>query len=303
MLENNTNSIVDVSGGKSTIAKAVVAQNVSKDRSQVIENVSHKRKRDDDVFVVPKVPRRTVVANSDSSLTIACVNDEAPDNNNCEIQTLSASEPSSSFSAVQPRIRREFEYISNDPEENADNFNPKWNSLRSISTDGERYRSIRKMWKNLSIPNPDKNLTFRHQNSRSSDNVTKAEKTGSRTSSIANNTSKRSFIHGGKTHARSCTSLYEDFISRTDQDFNKELQSLVNLHQLEVSERKWRQIDQQRQLGMMQGNPYVWAMAVQSMETSQQRVGIFYLLEICVHEIIQRLCNADTAPYDRGPMV
>ncbi|PSN34884.1 hypothetical protein C0J52_16732 [Blattella germanica] len=59
---------------------------------------------------------------------------------------------------VVPKI--EEDYVSNNPEENADNFNPEWELLRKLETDAERYTAMRKRWKNLVIPDPNQELTF-----------------------------------------------------------------------------------------------------------------------------------------------
>ncbi|XP_049942099.1 uncharacterized protein LOC126419063 [Schistocerca serialis cubense] len=53
------------------------------------------------------------------------------------------------------------EFVSSDPEENADNNNPEWELLKKLETDEERYKAVRLRWRNLVIPNPNKNLTYR----------------------------------------------------------------------------------------------------------------------------------------------
>jgi hypothetical protein len=60
------------------------------------------------------------------------------------------------------------DYVSNNPQENYDNNNPEWELLRKLETDAERYRAMRQRWRNLTIPNPNQDLTYRnwriHQN-------------------------------------------------------------------------------------------------------------------------------------------
>jgi hypothetical protein len=60
------------------------------------------------------------------------------------------------------------DYISNNPQENDDNNNPDWELLRKLETDEERYRAMRQRWRNLTVPNPNQDLTCRnwriHQN-------------------------------------------------------------------------------------------------------------------------------------------
>ncbi|RZF35866.1 hypothetical protein LSTR_LSTR011721 [Laodelphax striatellus] len=52
------------------------------------------------------------------------------------------------------------EFYSDDPLENLDNFNPDWAIWRNLTNDRDRYREIAKRWRNMSIPNPNVNLTF-----------------------------------------------------------------------------------------------------------------------------------------------
>ncbi|XP_063229258.1 uncharacterized protein LOC134534711 [Bacillus rossius redtenbacheri] len=58
-------------------------------------------------------------------------------------------------------VRIAEEFISHDPEENRDNNNEKWEELRKLTTNPERYRALRKRWQNISNPDPNKNLTTR----------------------------------------------------------------------------------------------------------------------------------------------
>nr|CAD7266705.1 unnamed protein product [Timema shepardi] len=53
------------------------------------------------------------------------------------------------------------EFVSNDPKENEDNNNENWEVLRKLKTDPERYKAMRKRWRNLMTPDPNKNLTIR----------------------------------------------------------------------------------------------------------------------------------------------
>lgn len=54
------------------------------------------------------------------------------------------------------------DYISNNPQENLDNNNPEWELLRKLETDEERYRAVRERWRNLTIPDPNQDLTCRN---------------------------------------------------------------------------------------------------------------------------------------------
>nr|CAD7606437.1 unnamed protein product [Timema genevievae] len=62
-------------------------------------------------------------------------------------------------SATMNREAKEF--VSNDPKENEDNNNENWEVLRKLETDPERYKAMRKRWRNLVTPDPNKNLTIR----------------------------------------------------------------------------------------------------------------------------------------------
>lgn len=57
--------------------------------------------------------------------------------------------------------REMVEFISKDPKENEDNFNPEWELLRKLNTDEERYKAVRQRWRSLVIPDPKRDLTFR----------------------------------------------------------------------------------------------------------------------------------------------
>ncbi|XP_071440513.1 uncharacterized protein [Hetaerina americana] len=53
----------------------------------------------------------------------------------------------------------EVDYVSKDPLENADNNNPDWQLLQKLETDEERYKAVRERWRNLIVPEPNKDLT------------------------------------------------------------------------------------------------------------------------------------------------
>ncbi|XP_076042492.1 uncharacterized protein LOC143026273 isoform X2 [Oratosquilla oratoria] len=54
----------------------------------------------------------------------------------------------------------EVPFVSENAEENKDNEDPAWNYLRLLETDEERYKMVRNKWKNVVIPDPNKNLTY-----------------------------------------------------------------------------------------------------------------------------------------------
>jgi len=58
------------------------------------------------------------------------------------------------------------DYISNNPQENFDNNNPEWELLRKLETDEDRYRAVRQRWRNLTIPDPNQDLTCRNWRNR-----------------------------------------------------------------------------------------------------------------------------------------
>ncbi|XP_042885336.1 uncharacterized protein LOC122261638 [Penaeus japonicus] len=51
-------------------------------------------------------------------------------------------------------------FISDNPEENKDNEDPRWNYMAKLQTDEERYQLCRKLWKSLVVPDPNVNLTY-----------------------------------------------------------------------------------------------------------------------------------------------
>ena len=52
------------------------------------------------------------------------------------------------------------EFVSDDPAENADNNAVEWEVMRRLSSDSERYRYVRKRWRNTEIPDPHRCLTY-----------------------------------------------------------------------------------------------------------------------------------------------
>ena len=75
------------------------------------------------------------------------------------------------------------DYISKNPQENFDNNNPEWELLRKLETDEERYRAVRQRWRNLTIPDPNQDLTCR--NWRIRQNATKMTASAASTNSDA----------------------------------------------------------------------------------------------------------------------
>uniref|UniRef100_A0A1B6E0K9 Uncharacterized protein n=1 Tax=Clastoptera arizonana TaxID=38151 RepID=A0A1B6E0K9_9HEMI len=73
----------------------------------------------------------------------------------------------SEFDDKLKKRSRELEFfISSDPKENEDNEDKEWDLLRKLNNDGERYKAVRGRWRSLTIPDPKKNLTYRHWRSR-----------------------------------------------------------------------------------------------------------------------------------------
>ncbi|XP_064472800.1 uncharacterized protein LOC135387624 [Ornithodoros turicata] len=57
-------------------------------------------------------------------------------------------------------------FVSEDPEENWDNYNPGWESFRRLSTDQARYEAVHRLWRNRRIPNPHANFSHYFHHSR-----------------------------------------------------------------------------------------------------------------------------------------
>lgn len=118
--------------------------------------------------------------------------------------------------------REEVEYKSQDPKENEDNYNKEWLKLkeRICGNEVERYKAIRERWRNLSIPNPNVNLTYRHVNN----SIDEREK------NEPNNNITR-----GKNHqrSRSCTTFYENIISEVNNKYQNEKQKIMDQYNLD----------------------------------------------------------------------
>uniref|UniRef100_A0A1B6G342 ETS domain-containing protein n=1 Tax=Cuerna arida TaxID=1464854 RepID=A0A1B6G342_9HEMI len=59
-----------------------------------------------------------------------------------------------------------FEFVSTDPQENEDNYNPEWQKLGQLTSDEERYRAVRDRWRSLVPPDPNRDLTCRQWRER-----------------------------------------------------------------------------------------------------------------------------------------
>uniref|UniRef100_A0A1B6M0Z1 Uncharacterized protein n=2 Tax=Graphocephala atropunctata TaxID=36148 RepID=A0A1B6M0Z1_9HEMI len=70
-----------------------------------------------------------------------------------------------------------FEFVSTDPQENEDNYNPEWQKLGQLTSDEERYKAVRDRWRSLVPPDPNRDLTcrqWRERNHKQSQNVQSA---------------------------------------------------------------------------------------------------------------------------------
>lgn len=106
-------------------------------------------------------------------------NEKLTSNNNIDYITLTADEEdelledkpevnSETDGSQKKKPREMVEFISKDPKENEDNFNPEWELLRKLNTDEERYKAVRQRWRSLVIPDPKRDLTFRQWRRRNS---------------------------------------------------------------------------------------------------------------------------------------
>uniref|UniRef100_A0A1B6IIU0 Uncharacterized protein n=2 Tax=Homalodisca liturata TaxID=320908 RepID=A0A1B6IIU0_9HEMI len=59
-----------------------------------------------------------------------------------------------------------FEFVSTDPQENEDNYNPEWQKLGQLTSDEERYKAVRDRWRSLVPPDPNRDLTCRQWRER-----------------------------------------------------------------------------------------------------------------------------------------
>lgn len=80
------------------------------------------------------------------------------------------------------------DYISNNPEENFDNNNPEWELLRKLETDEERYRAVRQRWRNLTIPDPNQDLTCRNWRIRQNANKVTASAVSTNSDTVPDQT-------------------------------------------------------------------------------------------------------------------
>lgn len=173
------------------------------------------------------------------------VSSTAPSSATCEVET--AAEPPKDIPSWQ------IPWISTDEAENADNNDPKWEILKTLETDRDRYEVVREKWRQLRIPDPRKDLTshnFRRRRSRPNGRSVNYTEAGSVTQSRKRTRSDDgddANDHPSKRRRMlSCTQMFEDRIDnlrrQLDEDFlqlkdehHEELQKLSVIQQQELN--------------------------------------------------------------------
>jgi len=161
---------------------------------------------------------------------------------------------------------RNTDYISNNPEENVDNNNPEWELLRKLETDEERYRAVRQRWRNLTIPDPNQDLTCRNWRIRQNVNKVTASAVSTNSDTVPDQTyangnnvpasiqghHKRSLSdpHASTTsqpvvkrpRTQSCTTVFDVKLEQLRRNIHYEKQQIYNQKQLALRQLTIKQI-------------------------------------------------------------
>ena len=158
------------------------------------------------------------------------------------------------------------DYISNNPQENFDNNNPQWELLRKLETDEERYRAVRQRWRNLTIPDPNQDLTCRNWRIRQNAIKVTASAVSKNSDAVPDQTSangndvpasfqghhKRSLSDPQasttgqpivkRPRTQSCTTVFEVKLQQLRRNIHYEKQQIYNQKQLAIRQLGIKQI-------------------------------------------------------------
>jgi len=158
------------------------------------------------------------------------------------------------------------DYISNNPEENFDNNNPEWELLRKLETDEERYRAVRQRWRNLTIPDPNQDLTCRNWRIRQNANKVTVSSVSTNSDTVpdqtcANGNDVPASIQGHhkrslsdpqasttsqpvvkRPRTQSCTTVFDVKLEQLRRNIHYEKQRIYNQKQLAIRQLSIKQI-------------------------------------------------------------
>lgn len=189
------------------------------------------------------------------------------------------------------------DYVSNNPRENYDNNNPDWELLRKLETDEERYRAVRQRWRNLTIPNPNQDLTCRnwriHQNANKlTASAASASKctiiqqkcaSESGTSVSMPDCNKRTLSDGQAStedqprlkhsRTRSCTAIYDIKLEQLQKNMKHEMQQIYDQEQFALMQ---LDIKQTQEMNYLQNFCHTYDISEQKrmLYYQQQWVGV-----------------------------
>ncbi|XP_049839958.1 girdin-like [Schistocerca gregaria] len=134
------------------------------------------------------------------------------------------------------------EFVSSDPEENADNNNPEWELLKKLETDEERYKAVRLRWRNLVIPNPNKNLTYRSRGYWITDKSQKQISEVKPNPVVTGKSRKRTHSADPTEHhvpvkrqrTFSCTEVFDRKMLDVQKNLNRERNAILQQHERAV---------------------------------------------------------------------
>jgi len=134
-----------------------------------------------------------------------------------------------------------YEFVSTDPKENEDNYNPEWQKLGRLTSDEERYKAVRDRWRSLVPPDPNRNLTYRQWRARNNKSPIKM--------SPLNNNHQ---LMDDNERNQLCTAVFDNKISKIVQELEG---SRVNIYRQRNT--KFEQLaqdqDQEQRIAFMRG--------------------------------------------------
>lgn len=164
------------------------------------------------------------------------------------------------------------DYVSNNPQENEDNNNPEWELLRKLETDEERYRAMRQRWRNLIIPDPNQDLTYRNWRIRQNANKSPASASSMNKDAVVEQTSakgsdapsnmqdqhKRAVSDEQassqcqprvkRPRTQSCTAVFDVKLEQLRRNIEREKQQIYDQEQVALLQLSMKQIEERNYL-------------------------------------------------------
>ncbi|XP_034231952.1 uncharacterized protein LOC117639957 [Thrips palmi] len=228
----------------------------SVDADPVIENVNDTEpvEEDTDTLILDSSYNITLIPDNsfDTDLTIQDHSAPTSVDTSADTSTDASTETSTETApeGTQPKPSWAVPWISTDDAENADNNDPEWDLMRKLETDEERYRVVREQWRQMTIPDPRRNLTCHNFRRISSRRATTNNATQGQSKKRARSHDDCSDVDHPSKRRRtySCVQMFENKINSLHQQLNKNLEGVHAEHERKLFALSDRQLQQQQSL-------------------------------------------------------